>query len=230
MHSPAGRRGLERVCKRETDISAFQYFAKEKARFQGTNGDQERTCYPAAPAPARASQAGRLSSMGVAGLFSGCRPVKMICAEAETQSDASRASGEAREHRDDRKESQRPLSKDHRLRTRRQLAYVRKRGASRAGKRCVAYAAEPQDGQARVVIVISRRYSRKAVTRNRARRLLREAYRRLFPELAPAWIMLIPRRRMEGARLQDVLAELKRLFAELRLLPDTRRDRRETAE
>jgi len=79
-------------------------------------------------------------------------------------------------------------------------------------------AAAARDGQRRLVIVISRRYSRKAVTRNRARRLLREAYRQLFPDLKTAWVILAPRRYMQGAKLGDVLPELRRLFADLDLL------------
>lgn len=97
---------------------------------------------------------------------------------------------------------------DHRLRTRRQLDVVRRQGRSRAGARCVLVAAEGEDGERRLAIIISRRYSPKAVVRNRARRLFREAYRLLYPNLKPMWLILIPRRRMAEARLNDVLVEL----------------------
>jgi len=65
------------------------------------------------------------------------------------------------------------------------------------------------------------------VVRNRARRLLREAYRLLLPELKPAWIVLIPRAYMRGVKLGDVLPELTRLLGELDLLRPERRSARE---
>jgi ribonuclease P protein component len=61
-------------------------------------------------------------------------------------------------------------------------------------------------------MVISRRYSKRAVDRNRARRLLREAYRTLFPRLQPAWMVLIPRHGMRQVKLSPVLAEIERLL------------------
>ncbi|OGV75405.1 MAG: hypothetical protein A3K19_12840 [Lentisphaerae bacterium RIFOXYB12_FULL_65_16] len=61
-------------------------------------------------------------------------------------------------------------------------------------------------------MVISRRYSLRAVDRNRARRLLREAYRVLFPRLLPAWLVLIPRHGIRRVKLSPVLAELEHLL------------------
>lgn len=96
-----------------------------------------------------------------------------------------------------------------RLRTRFQLDWMRQHGRKEVPRLCVvSVVAPPPDGCARVAFVVSRRYSRKAVVRNRARRLLREAYRQLFPALAPAWVVLIPRVRLQDARMQEVLADL----------------------
>jgi RNase P protein component len=39
--------------------------------------------------------------------------------------------------------------------------------------------------------------------------LLREAYRQTVEDLLPAWVVLIPRRRLQQARMQDVLADLR---------------------
>jgi len=86
---------------------------------------------------------------------------------------------------------------------------VRASGQSRAGRLCVAIAAPPQDGHRRVAFVISRRYSPKAVVRNRARRLFREAYRRLLPDLRDGWLIFLPRARMQQAKMPDVLRELQ---------------------
>ncbi len=112
----------------------------------------------------------------------------------------------------------RAFYRDVRLRTHADLAYVKKRGRRRAGRRCVVSVAESRNGRRGIAIIISRRYSRKAVTRNRARRLFREAYRVLLPRLSTAWIVLIPRRAMEGAKLRDVLEETTAALNDLGVL------------
>jgi len=114
-----------------------------------------------------------------------------------------------------------PFARDARLRTRRQLDYVKARGTRRPGRYCVVAVAEPGDGQRRVAIITSRRYSPRAVTRNRARRLLREAYRLLLPGLKPAWIVLIPRQAMQTAKLNDLLPEMQRALTGLGVLGQT---------
>lgn len=97
-----------------------------------------------------------------------------------------------------------------RLRTRANLECVRQQGTRDAGPLCVVSAVRPPpDDQRRVAFIVSRRYSPKAVVRNRARRLLREAYRQTVEDLLPAWVVLIPRRRLQQARMQDVLADLR---------------------
>lgn len=98
-----------------------------------------------------------------------------------------------------------------RLRQHREYEYMRRSGQRHPGKTCLLVTAQAPDETLRYAIITSRRYSPKAVVRNRARRLLREAMRRLWPELSPAWFLLIPRYRMKEARLQDVLADLDRL-------------------
>jgi ribonuclease P protein component len=119
--------------------------------------------------------------------------------------------------------SEKPFGSAFRLRTKAHMDAVRASGRSRAGKLCVAIAAPPEDGNRRVAFVISRRYSRKAVIRNRARRLFREAYRRLLPELKDGWIILLPRRYMQDAKMQDVLAELRKHLQALGYLVDRKK-------
>ena len=98
-----------------------------------------------------------------------------------------------------------------RLRTQAHLAWVKRRGRSRAGSLAVmAVVVPPPDGARRVAFVISRRYSPLAVVRNRARRLFREAYRLLVADWSPAWVVLIPRARMRTARMEDVREDLYR--------------------
>lgn len=103
-----------------------------------------------------------------------------------------------------------PFGRHSRLRTHAQFDYVRKQGVKCAASRLVVSIADPPDDRRRLAIIVSRRYSNKAVVRNRARRLLREAYRQLLPWLKPAWMVILPRQKMKGAKLQDVLPELRK--------------------
>jgi ribonuclease P protein component len=64
-----------------------------------------------------------------------------------------------------------------------------------------------------VAFLISRRFSLLAVRRNRARRLFREVFRRIHPSLQPVWMLLIPRRRILDAKMQDVLEEVRSLLS-----------------
>ena len=75
-------------------------------------------------------------------------------------------------------ESDRPFGRQHRLRTRNDIALVRDSGRKFVGRLCVVGAAVAPDGCRRVVFITSRRYHKHAVVRNRARRLFREAPRR----------------------------------------------------
>lgn len=106
-----------------------------------------------------------------------------------------------------------------RLRTRAHLDCVRQQGCRDAGPLCVVSAVRPPpDDACRVAFIVSRRYSPKAVVRNRARRLLREAYRQTVADLLPAWVVLIPRQRLQRARMQDVLADLREVCRRIGLL------------
>ena len=115
----------------------------------------------------------------------------------------------------------RPFTADTRLRNARQLQRLRDDGRQETGRYLVLRSIPSPDGHPRLAIVISRRFSGKAVLRNRARRLLREAYRRLFPVLRPAWILIIPRQAIKGRMFQDVEPEVQRLFRRAELLPAT---------
>jgi len=96
---------------------------------------------------------------------------------------------------------------------------MRRQGRREAGVYCLVVAlAPPPDGQARVAFVVSRRYSPKAVLRNRARRLLREAYRQARPGLCSAWVLLVARQRLQRVRMQDVLGDLRSACSRLGLV------------
>ena len=98
-----------------------------------------------------------------------------------------------------------------RLRSRLQLEAVRQGGASSAGRLCVVVVLKtPPDTSRRVAFLISRRFSLLAVERNRARRLFRECWRRLWSRLtSPCWMTLIPRRGIKRALQPQVQAEVE---------------------
>lgn len=123
------------------------------------------------------------------------------------------------EQRGRRRVQRRFLDAETRLRTRLQRETVRRQGRSRAERLCVVAAVSPPpDHHGRVAFVISKRYDKKAVVRNRARRLFRETYRRLRPVLKPAWIVFIPRYGMRKARLAEVMRDVEKACRTLGLI------------
>jgi ribonuclease P protein component len=109
---------------------------------------------------------------------------------------------------------QKAFSKDVRLRNQAQLSYVRQRGRKFVGRYCLIQVLSPEDGGRRIGIVNSRRFSKKAVVRNRARRLFREAYRQMLPDLSPAWILIVPRKAVLQVKMPVVYQDLRRLCEE----------------
>ena len=106
-----------------------------------------------------------------------------------------------------------------RLRNRSEIAAVRNGGQSCAGRYCVVNILQtPPDNLRRAAFSISRRYSKLAVERNRARRLFREVYSRMSSELTGFWVVFIPRHRMKTAKMDDVLNDarscVRRIIAE----------------
>lgn len=115
--------------------------------------------------------------------------------------------------------SGRPFTRATRLRTQAQFSVVREKGASAVGRMLVVRSLPAVDRQRRAAIVVSRRFSLRAVDRNRARRLLKEAYRPLFATLPLVWVTLIPRQALKGRTIHEVRPEVTRLLRQLGLLP-----------
>lgn len=91
-----------------------------------------------------------------------------------------------------------------------QFQLVRSNGVSAAGQYCVVnILRKPPDNMSRAAFSISRRFSKLAVERNRARRLFREVYRIVSDELSGCWVIFIPRHRMKGRKLSDVLEDAR---------------------
>lgn len=101
------------------------------------------------------------------------------------------------------------IGKDDYIRCRSQFAYVRKHGKARYGRQMIATVVPAPDQRARLGVIVSKKFNNKAVHRNRARRLMKEAYRLLRHGLTtPVWVVLIARKQLADRSLHEVQAEL----------------------
>ena len=84
---------------------------------------------------------------------------------------------------------------------------------------------EPQDGDEPVKcgIICSRRFDKRAVYRNRARRLLFEAFRLIKKDLTPCRIIFIPRRSILDLKMQDVAYQMKKMVVRAGLTGTSRK-------
>ena len=82
----------------------------------------------------------------------------------------------------------------------------------------LVYAPAPDD-LLRCGVICGRKYSLLSVKRNRARRLCGESFRLLKEYLPVVRLVLIPRRRMEKYKRQDVTREMAGLLAKAGLIP-----------
>jgi ribonuclease P protein component len=97
------------------------------------------------------------------------------------------------------------------IRSRRHFELVKTSGDTYPGKYLVAGILPAPDGQTRVGVIAAKRTLRHVVDRNRARRLLREAYRLTKGGISsPVWIVLIARYRIIDCKVQDVQSDLLR--------------------
>jgi ribonuclease P protein component len=121
------------------------------------------------------------------------------------------------------------LPKNERLQCGHQFRAVYERGRKSDGRMVVLYvldlpgeAAGPGTPEGRAIGVVASRKVGGAVARNRARRLLREAYRLNKQKLKTnLQIVMIARHAINGKRFQDVEAEVLRLFQAAGILNQT---------
>jgi ribonuclease P protein component len=107
------------------------------------------------------------------------------------------------------------LPREARLRRAADFAAMRQ-GSGRLGGRCfsVRYRANGLD-QARLGLAISKRVSKRAVERNRIKRLLRESFRRHRHELPPMDLLVMARESAVSLPGPQLLAEIDALWRKL---------------
>ena len=95
---------------------------------------------------------------------------------------------------------------------------VRSQGQARGTSLCVVIVARSTSGPARIGIAAGKRVGG-AVQRNRAKRLLREGVRPLYPSLAPDWdIVLLARSAILDVKSTQVTEQLQQVFRKLKLI------------
>jgi len=88
--------------------------------------------------------------------------------------------------------------------------------SGRAGGRCFHMRYRGNDlGHARLGLAISKRVSKRAVERNRIKRLLRESFRRIRHRLPAVDMMVMAREQAAGVPGSQLLAELDHLWKKL---------------
>ena len=79
----------------------------------------------------------------------------------------------------------------------------------------------PPDGRTRCGVIVSKRFSKRAVQRNRAKRLMRESFRLLQHRLKEeVWLVLISRKGISGRNQPEVQKELEYLLRKQGVLAD----------
>jgi ribonuclease P protein component len=106
------------------------------------------------------------------------------------------------------------------LRAQADLARVRREGRSWAHRLLVLVAGRNKLDVTRVGIAAGKRVG-SAVTRNRAKRLMREAVRTHSSHIAPGWdLLLIARAAITQVKMQDVAAALESLLYQAQILQE----------
>lgn len=112
------------------------------------------------------------------------------------------------------------LNKSDKLLLKSEFDRLKEHGKRYASGDCVLSVSGSPDGRLRCGVICGKKFSKKAVERNRARRLLWESFRLLKPQIETCHMVLIPRQQMKGKKQQEVQSSLQGLLAKAGLMTD----------
>ena len=98
------------------------------------------------------------------------------------------------------------------LRLKSEFDEIKANGSKFTSKIFILLHSATTDGNLKIGIICGRKFSKKAVTRNRVRRIVKEAFRLIRNRVASAHLIIIPRRGLELLKAQDIQYELIRAF------------------
>jgi ribonuclease P protein component len=104
------------------------------------------------------------------------------------------------------------FEKRERLRLCSDFNYVRTQGVKYVGRFQVILLAPARFSQLKIAFIVSKKFSKKAVIRNRAKRIMREVFRNSKNRLMECEILVIPRLYLLKADIREVQDEFIRLM------------------
>ncbi|WP_456397981.1 ribonuclease P protein component [Desulfurobacterium sp.] len=110
------------------------------------------------------------------------------------------------------------LHKEERIKKSRDFKYVFESGKSLGGVTLALYFILKSNGKPRAGFIASKRFSKKAVDRNRAKRLMREVFRLNKHRLYPCDIVFIAKKGIKGASYFDVEKDFLKLACKAGIL------------
>lgn len=94
------------------------------------------------------------------------------------------------------------------LKLKSEFEFVRVNGKKFVGRYFLLVNSKSADEKLRIGIICGRKFCKKAVVRNRARRIIRESFRLIKQNIEVSHIIFIPRKRIIGKQLQDIQPEM----------------------
>ncbi|HPO89917.1 MAG TPA: ribonuclease P protein component [Victivallales bacterium] len=108
------------------------------------------------------------------------------------------------------------LKKESLLRSEKDFDYVKANGKKFSGRYLIVLIAESRSGRLKSGFICSKKFSSKAVIRNRAKRIMKEVFRNTKATISPCEVILIPKQALLTANLLEVQEELIVHFKEAR--------------
>jgi ribonuclease P protein component len=110
------------------------------------------------------------------------------------------------------------LNRDDTLHLKSEFNYVKQNGKKFVGRYMLLITAPSDEKHVRIGIICGKRFSKKAVTRNRARRLIKESFRLIKNGVRTSHCIFIVRQKMKNAKMPEVQKEMIRLMQKASLL------------